>query len=532
MPFIRTALAFAVAVGAWLDQTLPAHAFTTQSSQTIGCHERMAVAAVRGSGWPDGRTPPPLDEEGTALVDDSFYELPDDLRDPWSAALVIGVRHPDILDHDLADLAALAVEAGKPEAQRDHCLRHPAHDWAAGDADALAACRGRILEHVAAAIGADDGVDMGAAERVSILLVFRGATEVDLNRYAFRMGLALHALHDGFSHGFRKGARVTHVLNYVDYIERQYDERRDGHRHLSHLDRCSDDLEAQNVRVENATVASRDLLRAVASAEGGRDGRLERARAVLDAWMTLQPGCTYENAYCDAAELHEPAPGCTASRTSPGGATAWVGALALLGAALFARGRRRAAALAAAAASALGAPAARGEQADAPDPTAADGEEVEGSPSPWGLHLGAAGSLDQASLAAALGLRIQPVHWLTTGVDVELNPWLSIEGARAALGTTNVYLPFVFTWATLPPLELRSTLQLGVSVLNFDLVGADRGSFGPFAGTTPIGVAVRAGEVVRFVIDPGGLVVSVPQTRGIPIILRQHRLAVGLQLMW
>jgi hypothetical protein len=91
-------------------------------------------------------------------------------------------------------------------------------------------------------------------------------------------------------------------------------------------------------------------------------------------------------------------------------------------------------------------------------------------------------------------------------------------------------LPMIGPWTATGPIEFRSTIQAGISVLNFDMVGADSGSVGPFVATTPIGLGVRATRWLRLVLDPGGVAFSIPQTEGIPLIVRQHRLSLGLQL--
>jgi hypothetical protein len=514
----------------FLGVPVTAHAFTTASSQTDPCHERFTVDAVRAAGWPGGAAPPALDDHGAALVDDGLYALPDDVRDVWTFALVEGVRHNDVGGHDLDELVEIAVDAARAEEQREHCLRAPLHDGEAGDPAALAACQAFILEQIGAALGDGDDVDLGATETATITLVFRGSTDVALQRYALRAGMALHALQDAFSHTFRveAGTRVTHVLNYADFVEKEYVEPRDGHAHMSSLDRCTDDLEPQRVRTGNATAASTELLRALADPAGGRQGRMDRAAAVVDRWLQYRPGCTFDNAYCNASELREPSVGgcgCTLAPSSTPG----LGLLAVVLATGLCRSRRVRVAVVAAC-GALWPARAAADEVD--EPPSEDGADEPGDPVNRGVgfYVGGAGSLDQASAALSAGIRVDVVHWLSLGVDAEYNPWLSIEGARAAAGTTNVYAPLVFTWAALGPAELRSTLMGGISILNCDLLGAEQGSVGPFVGTTPLGVAIRASRVLRVVIDPGGLVLAVPQTSGIPLIYREHRFALGLQV--
>jgi len=62
-----------------------------------------------------------------------------------------------------------------------------------------------------------------------------------------------------------------------------------------------------------------------------------------------------------------------------------------------------------------------------------------------------------------------------------------------------------------------------------DLEGAPNGSIGPFVGFAPIGIAFRAGDHLRFVIDPG-VMIPIPSFRdGIPLARVQYGLTVGVQ---
>jgi hypothetical protein len=78
-------------------------------------------------------------------------------------------------------------------------------------------------------------------------------------------------------------------------------------------------------------------------------------------------------------------------------------------------------------------------------------------------------------------------------------------------------------------LELHVTLGAGISVLLFDTFAARSGSFGPYFAISPLGVAFRMTSRLRLVVEPAEIVLPVPQTRGIPLVYRQHRLSVALQ---
>ncbi len=305
----------ALAVGIALAVAAPAsaRAFTFESPLSDGCHERITQHAIEEAGWPDGRTPPLPTRAEELLLDGLPVRL--DRDDPWTLAAVIGVRHSDLAGRSATDVPALAEIHGDPGRQRDHCLRAPQDDGPEGDAAALAACRDFVLEQIAVALGEDDDVRLEAAQVVDVALAFEGRVPVAVSRYAFHLGRALHAVQDSYTHSFRTPdhARVRHVLNYADWAsDPDYESRRDGQAHRSALDAC-EGSDAARERERAATDASRDLLIELASGEGGRTGRLERASVVLDRILALEPGCTPDNGYCGAPERFEEL-SCAASR--------------------------------------------------------------------------------------------------------------------------------------------------------------------------------------------------------------------------
>ncbi len=93
----------------------------------------------------------------------------------------------------------------------------------------------------------------------------------------------------------------------------------------------------------------------------------------------------------------------------------------------------------------------------------------------------------------------------------------------------NVYLTGIIVWTALGPVEIRSNIHAGISVLLFDYPSADKGSIGPFAGITPLALGIRVHRALRVTIDPGGIFFEVPAIgTGVPLAHRHHRFAVGL----
>lgn len=319
---------------AWAVLVLPAvaskaAAFTFSSPVSDGCHEEIAIAAVREAGWPDGAPAPALGPGDIVLADNLPVNVGGATTDPWTMALVIGVRFNDLKGFESLDLPALAEVHHRQDAQNEHCLRRDSDDGPEGDVSAIDACRGFIASEIDRALE----TDMTAIEPVRVALAYEPSAEVDINAYAFHSGRALHALQDSFTHSFRSpdGTRIRHVLNFVDPSEESdYARQRDGFEHLSALDECGGNAAAERRKLL-ATQASAELLAAIADTTGGIDGRRARALEVLDRWVVLEPGCTFENDWCDAPERLEA--GCS---VAPSGSFAPL-AVALV---LWARRRR------------------------------------------------------------------------------------------------------------------------------------------------------------------------------------------------
>jgi hypothetical protein len=495
-----------------LSVAAEAGAFQIHSSVTHGCHERITLAGLDQASWPGGATPPAATQAERRWIDDLAYSLPARSRDPWTAALVVGARYPDVHGHQPTRLSDIVHIHNDPEDQPAHCIRGEAHDGPAGDREALAACRAYILGEVAAALGDGDEVDVGAVVPVEIFLTFRGQVTVDLSRYAFHAGRALHALQDSYTHAFRAPAdgRVRHVLNWIDFARSpSYDEERDGFRHVAGLDDCTRGGEGSRLRVERAAAATRDLLAALADGRGGRAGRLSRVEAVLDAAFAIEPGCTADNAYCDAPELRE-AGGCSAAGGSGRGGLA--GCALLLG--LLARRRRASlvAALAVAFAATLaGAGAARAEVGRI------------------GASVSLAGSVDRGGAAASVGLRYRLTNRLLFGADAEYNPWFSLDAGEMAPGAMNFYGSVIYRYVQTSSFELRSSVQVGTSTILFDLVGVDKGTTGLYLGSSLLAVGVQLSSRSKLIIDPASIAMPTPQVRGMPFAYRQYRTTVSLE---
>ncbi|HEU4533813.1 MAG TPA: hypothetical protein VFS00_06830, partial [Polyangiaceae bacterium] len=273
------------------------------------CHERItwwALRQVRTDLGPVTASPPANDED-EALADDLTFRVPSDVSDRAGLALLLGVRDNDLKGLGGRDADSLTFIHGDPDLQLEHCLRRPEHDEPGGSEAALADCRGFIKERALQALeGLNEAgeVDYGKQVPFEVTLSIRGQLDVDLPLFYVRMGQALHALQDGFSHTLRTpdGLRVTSVLNFIDEVDGTREESRDGPAHLSGMDRCDVDDELRVLRVSLTEQATIELLRAALDPALARAQKEAAIDAVLATYFSYEPGCSLANGWCDAPE--------------------------------------------------------------------------------------------------------------------------------------------------------------------------------------------------------------------------------------
>ena len=531
----RSALHATLIVLSW---SANAKAFEIESVASDACHEEITLAALDRSAWPDGQSPPPLSPKTRILARDLAFKVPSAKADAWRMALVIGARFNDLHGSGPLDLPRLTIVHGQVDHQDEHCLRAPTQDGEE-DADraAIESCTRFIQAQLELALGEHDELDLSEDEEVVVDLAFQGPESVDVQRFAFRLGRALHALQDSFTHTFRSadGRSIRHVLNFSEWAgDRGYDAMRDGFHHLSALDQCRnhDPLVQRNVRLaEEASAALIDSLR---EGIGGRAGRLERAMAVVAQQLDYQPGCAEGNDWCDAAEpkvKEACALGHPLSSSGPS-AAGWGMYLLLVAAAGLRRRRTKQArpqghramltALVMGSLVCLVAPRARAQT----EPSLGkEREEVQA----FTLSLAVAGAVDHGALAERLGFAYRFTRLFELGVYVEHNPWFSLESRNAVAGVLNPSLGASFYWFRHRNFSIRSTLYAGASVLLFDLVGIDRGTTGPYVAADLLGLVWHVHPRLALFIDPAEVALPIPQVKGVPFYYRQYRVALGLR---
>jgi hypothetical protein len=484
-----------VAVIALLVPTV-ALAFQIETPVTSSCHEDITTRATIASGFPVRAEAPVPTEDLRRAMDDLTFSLPSE--DVWTLALLFGVRSNDTRDFAPKDTSALSSVHNDPEDQPAHCLRRPNDDGPDGDIGAIAACRGFILEELARGGLLAETLDLAPTEPVRVYLAFRGRTTLALPAFAYRLGRALHAVQDGYTHVFRApddSAAITHVLNWVDYID-DYDRARDGYHHVGALDDCRrDDPRAQR-RMTRAVAASAALVDAIANPAPGRRARVE---AALDAILARIAGCDHTNAYCNAAELDEEA--------SYGCAVAGGSLVLVLLVLPFALRRRGALALV---------------LLIAPASARADLR--------WHFDARGGASLDETAAAASAGIGADYARW-TGGVQLEWNPWFSIDAGRAVPGSMNFYATLARRWYVRPELSIYSRAELGTSTLLFELVGVDQYATGLYYGGVLIGLRIPIARRVDLTFDPSHLAMPTPSlfAGGFPFYYGQWRVTLGIE---
>ncbi|HEX4458602.1 MAG TPA: hypothetical protein VIA18_11570, partial [Polyangia bacterium] len=355
--------------------------------------------------------------------------------------------------------------------------------------------------------------------------------------------------------------------NWVDQQTGDLVESRDGPGHSLALDRCDDPDAMRSVRRQAATAAASALLQATL-VPGASSDKLARADAVITQYTTMQAGCTYANKWCDAPEAALPntlACACTFGAAPASSPLGWLVPLGLV-ALLLVRRRVRALMMMALLftgtaahgqttaaprvdASANGGAASDPAVVNAPlaappgagtvepgrqtaTPTRAEIADVRAKKKlgpRFGAQLTLGGAVDRAAAQVALGLRFRIDERWQVGLDAEYNPFFSIDGHDARPGALNVYFVGVRRYPMLwNRVNLRTTVQAGISSLLFDLYGAPAGSVGPYVGVSLLGVDFDLGHALRLVVDPTNIALPVPHLSGQPFYYLQYRLTVAL----
>jgi hypothetical protein len=363
-----------------------------------------------------------------------------------------------------------------------------------------------------------------------------------------RLGQALHALQDSFTHTYRTsaGTQITTVLNWVDKVDEANGtlvEATDGPAHAGELDRCDDPDDLRRQRRLLAADATIAILRATLDPHATNDQKLAAVTVALDQYLGYAPGCSFDNGWCQAPEHKyggRSGLACDVSGSEDGTLLSVSAMFVALAAAHRTRRRGVRAAMLAITAWLTVSLTASDAMAELPpastEPGALATKAPTAPPAPasiaWGGHASASGSVDYGGLAAKVGARLRvSKHW-TFGVDAEWNPWFAVNGAsRIRAGAFNGYgtailrIPLAYE-----RFDLRTTFNAGVSTLLIDLYGAPKGSTGIFVGFCPLGLEWQVSRRMFVILDPLGYALPVPQLRDLPFAFPQYRTTVGIEI--
>ncbi len=285
-----------------------ARAYTIETHFTMKCHEKLTAQALRTARAQLGMPATPRSTENEqALIDDLQFAPDGDMRDLAGVTLLVGVRDNDLKGNSQDDLSILSAIHGDPATQREHCLRGPGEKEPAGSAAAVADCRAFIRGRVLEALDGLDAAgrpDLAKRTSLSLHLSLRGHVDAPLPTYYVRIGQAMHAVQDSFTHTYRTpdGMKITVVLNWLDEEGGSLVESRDGPGHATKLDVCDDPDDLRKAKRTLATDASTALLIATLDPSTTRDGKVAAVDQLLDTYLSYSPGCTFDNGWCQAAE--------------------------------------------------------------------------------------------------------------------------------------------------------------------------------------------------------------------------------------
>ena len=541
-----------------------ADAYTISTIITAGCHENVTTDAFRAVRLDPATAataaPLPADRNDRALIDDLEFSPADDMTDLGGATLLIGVRDNDLKGRDSMDLSQLPLVHGDPGAQREHCLRNAQELEPGGSETAVLDCRDFIRERIGQALEGLDATgtpDVTNKTSLPLYLALRHRVDALLPTYYVRIGQAIHAVEDSFTHTYRTpdGMQITVVMDWVDEANGNLVEATNGPPHSSEMDRCDDPDPLRTQRRVLATEAATAVLRTTLDPSQTNEQKINAVGVILDNYVSYSPGCTFDNNWCDAPEhkygngsLLGCSVGGPGNRSGLSGLAVFLGLLALL------RGDRRCRralvgmtflciasllpshTFAQAEAAPPGSDAAQAaEEKHNPPPPVTTPVKEPGPKDPskmaLGAYLGGSGSYTYAAAAITLGARLRfSKHW-TFGFDAEWNPWIAINGRTAVragafngYGTVILRLPLAYE-----QFNLRTTANLGFSRLLIDLYGAPKGTTGIYAGLSPLGLEWKVSRLLFVIVNPLNFAMPMPQLNGVPFSYSQYRVTVGLE---
>ena len=570
-------LALLVAAGLALDAR-PAGAFTIASGFSQSCHERLGLAAMAvvledlpldGLVVPsDGLWRDVAAELAPLILDSAGLAAAMTFTDAQKFllfSLVVGIRSPDTGGHSVANLDDLRREQidPSPDGQHLHCLRAPAEDGFAGDTSVLRGSEALIRQELSDAATALANGHLHTT--APLYLDFYGQVEVEVDQASYLIGRAMHTLQDCYAHTLRSAdARTVYtVLNYIEAVEGNLDEARDGMAHSDALDDC-ERPEVAPLVARAAEVSSALATATIALATSADSTRLDagfgpcaagESETATCEWMHYNPACQPDAqppdvaACCSTANAYCGSPFLTVARekltqpyvkevlscaTSAGGpqppALSWppLAALAvLLGWLRRRRPGRRRRGTATTLALAIGL---------ATSPTAAE-EALTYRRDAFFAGVEGHGSLlsdapERSFINATMGYGIRAGYRLgRLGLvaEVERNYWLPTELSHALVpGALNIGVGA--EWLAFDG-RVRLSATAGPAILWYDATFNSKGATGLFVDRRPAGLRWRPGRFVAVAFDPLSLAIVAPVLGSPGILQLEYRTLLGAELL-
>jgi hypothetical protein len=556
-----------------------------------GCHEPITAAALLAVRARLATAPVivPTDDEAALIADVQFVPPSELVHDLAGMSLLLGVRDNDLKGQNPLSSLDLVHVHGDPLTQSEHCIRDAQDDDEAGVRTALIACRDFIrlrATEALAGLDASGTVDASVRAPLEVYVSIAGHVEPPLPVFYVKMGQALHALEDGFTHTYRTadGMRVTTMLNWIEMVGGTLEEGRDGPPHRMQLDDCSvdDPIVVRNLAL--SIQAATELLHAALDPTLSEAQKVAAFEELTTRYLTFEAGCDVTNGWCDAPEAVVTAPGVLSCRIGAGDdlggvvmivvvalilmvmtrkrqAPRWTaGAILLIGAVVIARAPARAhadspapgdAAPATTPATAANAedPAVVArvtEPGDAQDaregkepgrdektPSVAEVAEVRDDKrlgNRFGFATAAGVSFSRGAAVAMIGGRFRINEKWIVGLNVAWNPWITTAPINVRAGALEVYATGIRRWPMrYDRVNLRTSLHIGTATLLFDVYGTPKHSTGLFLAGSVLGLDYDLGNSLRLVIDPAEMALAIPSLGGVPLWYEQFRFMIGLQ---
>ncbi len=297
--------------------TSHAHAFQILSTVTNSCHESMTLGLV-GAGSQEFRQPAPSvllsrfvatvrqigvpqDRATQALIKEM------DARFNWAglddatryvlASLVAGARMPDTHGFSVIDIDHVRDNHLTDSAQATHMLRNRTDDLSDGNQQAITRTRAQLSSFVTTVLS--QYANSQFLTQQTWAFPFYGEVSVQLFGPAFFLGQVSHSIEDSYAHTIRdSNFNILAISNYIEAMEDDIDEDRDGPPHSDRLDQCNMADAFDKMRIDEA---QRQLLRVYNQFDSTIAANSQDPAAVesiLDDVFIYQAGCVNSNNYC------------------------------------------------------------------------------------------------------------------------------------------------------------------------------------------------------------------------------------------